>query len=351
MTSEKTQARVISADQVDPASLHDFLRREYPQLKSSFLNAHGAWWHSGDENRWVLVVGDTIAGYCAVIPTHVVVNGKPTSAIWWVDLVIAREFRGQGLQILFDEKIRGMDVLKLGFPNELAAKIHRKHHWGVRDDYLVVLSPLIPRKVIQVHTASGLRGLMFRSVAGLLTPFLWLCRLWVKRYHPVSAKVLEYPEPEFLADIFQKFQQGFVTTHRNAAFIRWRYLKSPHRSQYTYFVGGSNHTSSLIAVTRTLVRDGITVTRVLDIFGDLDDKNGLKDILRLVVCESAKNGASQVTAMVTEPSLLPVFRAVGFVFQTAARFCWYSDAPETMRFIEKERCYWTLADSDNDVPD
>ncbi len=72
--------------------------------------------------------------YCAVIPTAMRVAGERVDAAWWVDLVVDPDHRGRGLQRAFDEKVRAAAPLIVGFPNTLAAVIHRKHGWGVRED-------------------------------------------------------------------------------------------------------------------------------------------------------------------------------------------------------------------------
>jgi hypothetical protein len=173
----------------------------------------------------------------------------------------------------------------------------------------------------------------------------------LERYEPASAQILEEPEAESLAAIFLRHREGWITTNRSADFIRWRYLESPHRSQYTFFIGGSGLTPSLAAVSRTLTRHGVTVTRILDIFGDLEDRKGLSDILRLVAREAVKRGASQVTAIASDPTLMSILRANGFFVSVRFPFCWFSRDPEVVRIIGESRCHWVLADSDNDLLD
>jgi hypothetical protein len=172
----------------------------------------------------------------------------------------------------------------------------------------------------------------------------------LERYEPVSAQILGEPEAESLAAIFFRHREGWITTNRSADFIRWRYLESPHRSQYTFFIGGSGSTPSLAAVSRTLTLRGVTVTRILDIFGDLEDQKGVSDIVRLVAREAVKQGASQVRAVASDPTLVSTLRVNGF-FANRFRFRWSSQDPEIMRIVGVNRCHWVLADSDNDLLD
>ena len=173
--------RLRTAAEVNPEELNSFLMRFFPAGKCLFLREHGDWLHGGIQNRWVLLQDDRIAGYCAVIPTMILSGNETLPAIWWMDLIIAPEFRGQGLQVLFDKKIQEQDLLKIGFPNLLAARIHKKHNWGVRADLWVMLLPLQPLQVHQVRAATGWRGSLLRLAAAGLSPVMGLYKIIVDR--------------------------------------------------------------------------------------------------------------------------------------------------------------------------
>src|SRR6185295_1878928 len=158
---------IVTAGEVEPARLHAFLTHAYGPEKSEFLHRHGRWWHHGDENRLLVVRDGEIAGYCAVIPTRCRVDGVVHDGVWWVDLIVLPEFRGQGLQTMLDEALRSRVDLKLGFPNPFAAILHRKHGWGVREDWRAALLPLRPHATRIVRGASGGRGVLLRAGAEL----------------------------------------------------------------------------------------------------------------------------------------------------------------------------------------
>jgi hypothetical protein len=315
------------------------------------LRDHGAWRHRGDQHRLIALKGQRIAGYCAVIPSSVSLRDRVMTALWWVDLYVHPDFRGQGIQKRFDQVVNETADVKLGVPNQLAMKVHRKHGWGVRDDYRIMLLPLVPKEILQVRMAQGPRGAALRSAVRLASPVAWLWRRRLKGCEPAWAQMVERPEAESLAAIFHLYRRIFVTTNRDADFIRWRYLESPHRSQYTFFTGGAGQNPSLALITRTFTRQGVTVARILDIFGDLTDGKGLLDVLRLAIREAAKKGASQVTAWACNPTMMSALRSSMFILSAPARFCWLSGGKEVMRIIDETPCHWTLADSDNDTPD
>lgn len=348
----KAALRVVTAGEVDAAQLDRFLRGYFSEQKCDFLRDHGLWRHR--DNRYRLVVlnsSNQIVGYCAAIPTPIWLLEREIPALFWVDLYVPPEWRGRGIQSLTDQVVHQMADLNLGFPNKFVVPIHRKHGWGVREDCRVMLLPLVPSKVIQVHIAVGWKGLALRSAAWLANPAAWLCRHWLERYEPVSARIVEDPDAESLAVIFRQHREGWITTNRTTDWIRWRYLESPHRSQYTFFTGGSGSIPSLVVVSRTFIRRGVKVTRFLDIFGDLGDRKGLSDVLRLAVREAAKQGASQVTAKASHSALRSILLANGFLYRVSCRLRWFSRDPDVMRIVGESRCHWVLADSDSDTVD
>ena len=70
-------------------------------------------------------------------------NNKSILAYWWVDLIIDKIERGKGYQTFVDRYIRDLPDIKLGFPNENAALIHRKHSWEVQEDHKILFNPFI----------------------------------------------------------------------------------------------------------------------------------------------------------------------------------------------------------------
>ncbi len=340
--------QLLNASQIDPTQLTSFLERFFGSTKANFLREHGEWLHGGQENRWVLLVDGVLAGYCAVIPTQVSVDGKSLSAIWWVDIIVAPEFRGQGLQSHFDQKLQQDNLLKLGFPNELAAKIHRKHQWGVREDLQVRLCPLRPLKVKQVRTAQGRRGVLLKLGALALSPITAAFRIRLRLHKSARVFTQELPSARSLAEIVERTPaQAFPTTCRDAAYFQHRFLDAPYAGELAWFFHGPMESPTHYLVTRTLQHHGVTVTRILDFFGDLSAERPLRELLQAAVADADRKKSSQLTVMVTLPSMEPDFKAAGFVFKTPARFCWLSSDPAIMESFARP-FYFTLADSDND---
>jgi len=315
------------------------------------LRAHGHWWHHGNQNRWVALVDGEIAAYCGIIPTQCLINGGRESGFWWVDLVVAPEFRGRGVQRFLDTEIDRMGELKLGFPNSLAARIHRKHGWGVRGDMRVLMFPLRPLRVKKVRTGSGFPGSMLRGSACLATPFAALMRRHTMRYEPLTARIVEAPSPDLLAGIFERHKEkGTATTYRDGDYVRSRYFDAPYRAELSFFIAGPASLPTHFVVARNLTINGVKTTRLLDVFGDFADLEGLEDVLKLAVEDGARQGSSQITTLASIPELRAVLRSMGFLIGTKTRFCWRSNSQNVMRSLGL-RGHWVLGDSDNDAPE
>ncbi len=342
-----SEPRALSAGQVDRQALHHFLERFFGPTKADFLDRHGDWWHRGPENRIVLEVDGEIAGYNAVIPTRCEVAGETIDAVWWMDLVIAPEFRGRRLQSLLDEDVRSRARLLLGFPNELAAKIHRNHGWGVREDLRARLLPLDPRAIGAVQRASGARGAALRTGAAALTPAAALWRRWLGSRSPGKAWEAVQPTAEELRAVAQLGPKGTVTSSRGTEDLRWRYLECPYRRELRFFFAGDPSRPRLALVLRQL--PGGTA-RVLDIFGSLDDGGALDDLLKLAIAECAGGGATQVVALAASATLSAALRRRGFFLSSTGRFCWWSADRAIMEAIAQGPFHWCLGDSDNDEP-
>lgn len=346
-----SEPALLTANQVDPASLQAFLERVYPPPKSEFIIRYGSWLHKNDQNRLVIVVDGQLAGYCALIPTMSLIGGKILPALFWVDLIIAPEFRGQGLQTLFDRRIREMSDILLGFPNELAAEIHRKHGWGVCEDMELFLLALKPHLVKSVRAVKGWRGLLLRAGAwGLEIPASIWCT-WLSKMQPGCARLLTQPDPDLLTGVYERWRDPTTnTTHRDLAYITWRFFQSPDFSEYRFFTAGPLETPTHYLVTRHMQKDGVLFTRFIDIFGDFKDLQGLGDLLLAGVQDAIHNQSSQITMMISIPELRPVLRNFGFLIHVPVGFCWQCQSEDIMRALYG-RNHWSLADSDNDLPD
>ena len=150
--------KIVTAKEIEAEKLDRFMRKCFSRRKSDFLRLFGEWRHRGDENRFVVLDEKSdCVGYFASIPVEIRLGDKVYPARWWMDLYVPPEHRGKGIQRATDLRAKRQGSLHFGFPNHLAAKIHRKHGWKVRDDLKVRMLPL---KVNQIPHLDNLKGIL-----------------------------------------------------------------------------------------------------------------------------------------------------------------------------------------------
>jgi GNAT superfamily N-acetyltransferase len=340
----------LTADEVSPSDLAAFLAKVYKPSKAAFLAEHGAWWYHGNENRWLMQDDGEIVAYCAIIPTRALLGGQVEESLWWVDLIVLPEHRGKGLQHILDQRVRDARDLKLGFPNELAAKIHLKHGWGVRDDLHWMVAPLMPHRLKRVQSGEGAKGLGLRIGASLLRPVAALWRMVLARYRVRNAREVTSPDASTLSAVFTRHNAHtpITTTYRDAAFIQWRYLDAAYRDQLRIYTAGPADSPTHVLITRTFEAAHARITRVLDVFGDFDDAAGLRAILRLGLRDAVKAGSAELVAIASEPRVIAALRSAGCILSVGGLFCWHSPSAAKMETLARSACHWTFADSDND---
>jgi GNAT superfamily N-acetyltransferase len=344
-------ATVLTADEAAPDALAAFLAKVYKPGKAAFLAEHGEWWYHGNENRWLMCdETGSIVAYCAIIPTRALLGGSIEESLWWVDLIVLPEHRGRGLQHILDERVRDARDLKLGFPNELAAKIHLKHGWGVRDDLRWMVAPLMPHRLKRVQSGDSAKGMLLRIGAGLLRPIAALWRMMLAGYRPRNAREVPTPDAAALSAVFMRHNAPtpITTTYRDADFIQWRYLDAAYRDQLRTYTAGPADAPTHVLITRTFAAPHAHITRVLDIFGDFGDATALRDVLRLGLRDAVQAGSAEFVAIATEPRVIAALRAVGCVLSVGGLFCWHSPSADKMETLARSTCHWTFADSDND---
>lgn len=350
---QESPYRVVKGSELAPQQLDAFMRQCFSETKCDFLRDHGTWRHHGNEHRYVVLDRqDQLAGYFASIPVRVCVDGRVLPAVWWMDLFVPPQLRGKGIQRVTDAAARQVGDLHLGFPNHVAAEIHRKHGWGIRSDFRVMMLPLQPSLVPHLRELKGWKRLVAQASVLLARPLAWVCRQRMYRMGYMEAvRCVEDPSPEMLAAVFLRNPATFITTFRDADHIRWRYLDSPHRSQYACYVWGGRQSPELALVTRTCVHLGVRITRILDVFGNLANRRGISSLLQAVAHDAVRAQVIYVTALATNPFLVSVLRSHGYVLATSTRLRWWSNDSRLIDIIRNGVCHWTMADSDNDTVD
>jgi hypothetical protein len=202
-----------------------------------------------------------------------------------------------------------------------------------------------------ISAATGMPTVSLWVTGHLVTPLTTIVRQRLGRYEPTTARKLESLDAELLTSVYSRFKDklGVITICRDLDFIRWRYEACPYRSELSFYVDGPPESACHYAVLRCVRNEEVMSARILDVFGDFDDIQGLRDILHLVVRDAVRQGACQVTAFTSEPRVRSALRSLGFLSMKQG-FCWYSRSQEIMQSLATGKYYWTMADSDKDAP-
>ena len=319
-----------------------FLKNEFSRKKSDFLIKHGEWLHNGNENRYVLLHGRKVIGYFGIIPIKVHWGKKQKDAFWWIDLFISSKYRGKGYQKIVDEYIRNKPGLKIGFPNKIAAIIHKKNGWTICDQSKVMMIPIKPSKSSLFKGENIFLGNFFDF---LIKP---LIHLRSKTNSKWSYKDM-HPNFDEYADIFRKTIGEKITIEKNSEYFKWRYFNSPYKNEYDYYVCQKSIESEVILISRRVVENIGLKIRIVDMFGNLNDSAAVKDLVGFVINDSIKSNALQISILESNKSLQILLFQMGFIFFSKARFCYFPESDENRK--EKLLMRWSLSDSDNDFLD
>jgi len=356
----ETSIRIIEAAQADASELLAFFDEAFGPVKAHFLMDHGDWWHRGPGNRFVAICDGAIAGYRGIIPTVCLFGAKELPAVWGVDLFVLPRFRGLGLQRLLDQCLLEASNLIMSFPGDLGAKIYAKQGYSLREDLQGLSISLAPEPLAK--TSPGLGGLVKHVVArGRALGFRGVARQAVRRgrgisfraqtvhYRPRRTESIDSPDPEVLENLFRRHvTSDLATTLRSAEYLRWRYLAAPYRSELAFYLSDSHGQATHCAIVR--FPRSAPEARILDVFGDLADEEGLTDLVRTILRDATNREVDHVFVQASLPALARSLQGAGFTPDYLRRFRWFSHIPEVHDRLSTIQLHWVLGDSDSDPP-
>ena len=339
---------IIPINKVLKSKVNQFFIDHFSQRKAKFLIDHGEWHSRGNENRFAMLLDDKIIGYFGIIPASINKYNVKSEALWWIDLVINKKYRGLGYQSMIDEYVRNRPEIKLGIPNQSAAKIHTKHKWSVKKDPRVFLFPINPKISLLSKKEYSKYGILLRIFISVISPVVKFILHFIKKYQVKWTVEIVDPSPNLLQDIFYLNKDSrHITTWRDTDYLNHRYLKSPKKNELRYFVCKKNNTISHYCIIRTISKNGNKIIRILDLYGNFHDIECIADLLKAVIKEAYNINAIQITALNCSKKLNKVYRRCGFIISRRSMFCYYENDLSHLNHRNNE-IYFTLGDSDND---
>jgi hypothetical protein len=374
--SSQNNTQLILVSQFDPDKVDRFFQQEYPASKAAFLRRYGRWFYRElDEYNYVMVRDDgEIIGHTGGIPLYAMLDGQRQSVHWCIDMLIGEAYRDRDYYRTLIYGLQHIPELGIGFANNMSRLLIKRAGWRLRWDGVRFSIPLSPRALAYLmrvqagmkrtrrarrrsqkikQLARRVTNKTFQLAAfGLSGPVMAWQRARLGRYQPVTARRVMDPDAEQLADVFMRHTQPMpiMTIYRDADYLRWRYLESPFAAEMAYYVAGPTDAPTHVLITRTAVYRGLKITRILDLFGALDDQDGLRDVIRLALRDTARARSDLITTTAWLPSVIESFRALDFREVEQLVFAWYSKhGPEMMDKVEHTAYHWVMGDSDADL--
>ena len=339
-----TSIEIIEARSADISQLSVLFDEAYGPGKRRFLLEHGDWVHRGPGNRWVALIDGVVAGYRGIIPATCVLGGEELPAVWAMNLYVLLQFRGRGLQRPLDQHVLDAAPVRMSFPGEIGAAIYTKQGYSLRQDLAEWRLPLSPLAYWRERSGGGLSLTARRA---LLCGRVAARRVRAKNYRTRRTELVDSPDLGVLEDVFRRHvDPAQVTTLRDAAFLGWRYGAAPYAGELLFYVTSLRGRPTHYAVVRHPAFP--SAARVLDLFGDFRDEEGLDDLLRTIVRDAIDRGRNHASILVSSPRLENAVRGVDFHRFNQYRFRWSATDPEVDARLSQGGLYWVLGDSDND---
>jgi len=337
--------RLVPLTEVPRAAQEAFFVQAFGAQKAAFLLAHGAWWHRGSQARFaVLDASGQIAAYNALIASTIRRQQALDEVLWLVDIYVLPQQRGKGLQHVLDEGLRAIGRPQVGFPNAVAAPIHRKHGWGVRDDGWYLHWPISRRAQESLRYRAGWQGKVMRGLARLDAPWQRRQRLASLQGLPTTqARRLPSLDGALLAEVAAQ-DASLLTTLRDEAYFAWRYGQCPYPQQFRAYLA-EDAGQRVALISRLLTIKGLRTLRLEDTFGAANPAL-LRQALVLALRDGLAQGAEHALAVTTDEAARAVYEGLGFRVGAPLAFCWYGQDAAWMGAIEALRPHWTFADSD-----
>ena len=337
--------RVIESKQADPSQVDALLDEAFGPAMRRFLIEHGDWMHGGPGGRFVATVDGVVAGYRGIIPTRCVLGADELSAVWGVNLYVRPPFRGMGLQRLLDQRLLEAAELRMSFPGELAAKIYAKQGYSIREDLWEWHMPLAPIPYWRARRSSA--RMVARQAPAAARAGIFQVR--TRNYHPRRTEMTDSPDLAVLEDIFRRnVHPGLAATVRDTAFLRWRYVASPYRSELAFYLTSLHGRFTHYAIVRYGTSPSAPA-RILDVFGDFQDDEGLTDLMYAILRDGSHRQMSHAAVYVSSPELARAVRACRFFPINLHRFRWFAHDPKLHSDFQTAQLCWSLGDSDNDL--
>jgi hypothetical protein len=285
-----------------------------------------------------------------MLPSIIKVGRHTYKCAWGADLAVLKEYRNLGIGALLVSRVkkavsRDLPALLLGGMNGNSYGIFRESGFtdlGMIPRYLKVIDP---RAILESYGAPAYISRLFRSPL---------------KSRDVSPSPADAEMDDDIGAEFDEFWDS-VSAHymclgkRDAAYIRWKYKKSP---LWPYNIISVRRSGSLAAFA--VVRDGIVKSGALkggpigvitDMLADPGDGRSVRSLLAAVTRHFAVKGALLVKCDMLNAGLERLLRRSGFIgIRPAHRFMLGANGLASGdEALASDRNNWLITSGDSDL--
>lgn len=278
----------------DRSAVIALYRRVFGSDMADAIDLRWEWQYGRNPNNpaegpqiWIAREGPAIVGQYATMPVRLCVQGQDTDASWGVDVMVAPERQRQGLgELLFNTWDANVGAA-LGLGDESAIRLFRRQRWPAIHQVPCLVKPLSRRAIRQANWPTALN----RFVSALTLPVV----RFVARTRPLPGEVALTREfGDGFSRLWDRVAPRFdFAVRRDAAYLHWKYLLTPHVRYLVAFAGGVDEPRGYV-VYRHVVEPRGRVTLLVDWLCDPDDEAALLTLLRWVDREARANDSDKI---------------------------------------------------------
>ena len=293
---------------------------------------------------WVAWDGPHPLGQMGTMPVALWWGGREVTASWGMDYFVKREAEGRGLGPLLARTWGGaVDVaLAMGLTPPAHAVYGRL---GFRDLGRI---PLLQAVLDPLAVARRRLGRLLGSVAGPLLGLV-LRKGRARQAAPgIDLRTVSQVGPEYDA-LWRKARASYaMCVRRDAAYVRWKYLQSPHR-RYDLLEARRGDELAGFAVSREEECRGLRLGWIVDVFAEASDTEAKDALIGALVQRFRGSGVARAQAFSLNSALEADLRRHGFfAAESKALLCVKCSVEPGQVFDEPGRWHVVFGDGDMD---
>ena len=251
------------------SELTDCFRKFYPK-RSNFLIKNWKWLYRVklfNTEPLIMMQEKEAIGFAGSISVNVIKNNYIKKDKWFVDFIIDKKKRDNGLGKILTKEWMNDDLLCLTFCNNISLKIFKKFGWQESTpvfDSRIVLNPLRFMPIFK-----SLNTDFFRNLSSSLGSTKIITPTGIKNYENLLI--------ELFSNLNTKKQDSAIRINRDHNWLDWRIFESPFVERYLLF----KYQSSFLIIDKFFSGNIKKLSIIFSSFENNTDKNLLLNSLLL----------------------------------------------------------------------